>query len=161
MTQNGRIPFVDLLSPHRELESELLAVFKTALETAGFVGGPMVDEFEREYAQFFDAKFCVGVSSGTDALRFALLAAGVQAGDIVLTVPLTFIATTEAISQAGARPDFRERRGIPTPATARRSDRDEALCGACRRRTPRGRPGRRSRGRAVRAARRSNRECRR
>jgi dTDP-4-amino-4,6-dideoxygalactose transaminase len=106
MTQNGRIPFVDLLSPHRELESELLAVFKTALETAGFVGGPMVDEFEREYAQFCDAKFCVGVSSGTDALRFALLAAGVQAGDIVLTVPLTFIATTEAISQAGGRPDF-------------------------------------------------------
>jgi len=106
MTQNGKIPFVDLLSPHRELEPELLAVFKTALETAGFVGGPMVDEFEREYAQYCDTKHCVGVSSGTDALRFALIAAGVQTGDIVLTVPLTFIATTEAISQAGGRPDF-------------------------------------------------------
>src|SRR5207249_1929469 len=49
---------------------------------------------------------CVGVGSGTDALRFALIAAGVQPGDTVVTVPNTFIATTEAISQAGARPDF-------------------------------------------------------
>ena len=51
-------------------------------------------------------KHCVGVASGTDAVRFALMAAGVQPGDIVVTVPHTFIATTEAISQAGARPDF-------------------------------------------------------
>src|SRR6266705_5645763 len=106
MTQNGKIPFVDLLSPQRELESELLTVFRTALETAGFVGGPMVEEFEREYAQYCDTRYCVGVNSGTDALRFALIAAGVQTDDIVLTVPLTFIATTEAISQAGGRPDF-------------------------------------------------------
>jgi dTDP-4-amino-4,6-dideoxygalactose transaminase len=66
----------------------------------------MVEEFEREFAKFCDAKYCVGLASGTDAVRFALMAAGVQAGDIVVTVPHTFIATTEAISQAGARPDF-------------------------------------------------------
>ncbi len=66
----------------------------------------MVEEFEREYAQYCDTRYCVGVNSGTDALRFALIAAGVQTDDIVLTVPLTFIATTEAISQAGGRPDF-------------------------------------------------------
>ena len=48
----------------------------------------------------------VGVSSGTDALRFALMACGVQQGDVVVTVPNTFIATTEAISQAGALPEF-------------------------------------------------------
>jgi dTDP-4-amino-4,6-dideoxygalactose transaminase len=106
MTQNGKIPFVDLVTPHKELESELVTVFRTALETAGFVGGPMVEEFEREYADYCGAKYCVGVNSGTDALRFALIAAGVQKGDIVVTVPLTFIATTEAISQAGGRPDF-------------------------------------------------------
>ncbi len=81
-------------------------VFKAALATACFIGGPMVEGFEREFAQFCDAKHCVGVNSGTDALRFALTAAGVKPGDIVLTVPNTFIATGEAISQAGARLDF-------------------------------------------------------
>ena len=91
---------------HRELEPELVAVFKRVIETAGFIGGPEVEGFEREFAAFCDTKYCVGVNSGTDALRFALTAAGVQPGDIVLTVPHTFIATTEAISQAGARIDF-------------------------------------------------------
>jgi len=106
MTDNGRIPFLDLVMPHLGLEEELVAVFRSALRTAGFVGGPMVEEFEREFAQFCGAEYCVGVGSGTDALRFALIAGGVQPGDTVVTVPNTFIATTEAISQAGARPDF-------------------------------------------------------
>ncbi len=106
MTQNAKIPFVDLITPHRELQAELLAVCKKAFETAGFIGGAEVEGFEREFAEYCDAKHCVGVSSGTDALRFALTAAGVKTGEIVLTVPHTFIATTEAISQAGARPDF-------------------------------------------------------
>src|SRR5206468_1111766 len=88
------------------LESELLAVAKKAFATAGFIGGPMVDEFEREFAAFCNTKYCVGVNSGTDALRFAFLAAGVAPGDIVVTVPHTFIATTEAISQAGAQIAF-------------------------------------------------------
>ena len=106
MTQSNRIPFVDLVTPHRELQDELVEVFKKALNTAGFIGGPMVEGFERDFAQFCDAKYCVAVSSGTDALRFALTSAGVKEGDIVLTVPHTFIATGEAISQAGARIDF-------------------------------------------------------
>jgi dTDP-4-amino-4,6-dideoxygalactose transaminase len=101
-----KIAFLDLVSLHEELEAELLPVFQKTLRTAGFVGGPMVDEFEREFAKFCDAKYCVGLASGTDAVRFALMAAGVQAGDVVLTVPNTFIATTEGISQAGGRPDF-------------------------------------------------------
>jgi dTDP-4-amino-4,6-dideoxygalactose transaminase len=100
------IPFVDLVTPHVELEEELMAVVKKVLRTAGFIGGPMVEEFERDFATFCETKHCVGVSSGTDALRFALMAAGVKAGDTVITVPNTFIATAEAISQAGARPDF-------------------------------------------------------
>src|SRR2546422_6671700 len=106
MTGNGNTPFLDLVTPHRELETELVSVFRNALKTAGFVGGPMVEDFERDFAQFCGVQYCVGVGSGTDALRFALIAAGVQAEDTVVTVPLTFIATTEAISQAGARPDF-------------------------------------------------------
>ena len=100
------IPFLDLVSPHAELKSELCQVFETALETGGFVGGPMVENFEREFASYCEAQFCIGVGSGTDALMFALVAAGVKAGDVVVTVPNTFIATAEAISQAGALPDF-------------------------------------------------------
>jgi dTDP-4-amino-4,6-dideoxygalactose transaminase len=106
MTQNSKVPFVDLVTPHRELEAELVSVFREALHTAGFIGGPMLDGFESDFAKFCDAKFCVGVSSGTDALRFALIAAGVQPNDVVLTVSLTFIATCEAISQSEARPVF-------------------------------------------------------
>jgi len=106
MTPNGKVPFVDLVTLHREFEPELLAVCKRVIEKAGFIGGPEVDGFEKEFASFCETKYCVGVNSGTDALRFALIAAGIQPGDIVITVPNTFIATTEAISQAGARPDF-------------------------------------------------------
>jgi dTDP-4-amino-4,6-dideoxygalactose transaminase len=106
MSNNQRIPFLDLVSLHEELESEIMPVVQKALRTAGFIGGPMLEEFEREFGRFCDASYCVGVSSGTDAVRFALMAAGVEPGDVVVTVPHTFIATTEAISQAGARPDF-------------------------------------------------------
>src|SRR5208283_4016510 len=102
MANPTKVPFLDLVTPHKELEEELLAVVKKAFSNAGFIGGPMVEDFEREFALFCDAKFCVGVNSGTDALRFAFMAAGVESGDIVVTVPHTFIATTEAISQAGA-----------------------------------------------------------
>jgi dTDP-4-amino-4,6-dideoxygalactose transaminase len=106
IANNEKVPFLDLVSLHEELEAELVPVFQKVLRTAGFVGGPLVEEFEREFAHFTGASHCVGLASGTDAVRFALMAAGVQPGDIVLTVPHTFIATTEGISQAGARPDF-------------------------------------------------------
>ncbi len=106
MSNNEKIAFLDLASLHQELEPELLPVFQKVMRTAGFVGGPMVEEFERDFAKFCDAAHCVGLASGTDAVRFALMAAGVQPGDVVITVPHTFIATTEAISQAGARLDF-------------------------------------------------------
>jgi dTDP-4-amino-4,6-dideoxygalactose transaminase len=104
--ESNRIPFLDLITPHKELKDELAAVFAHALDTAGFIGGPMVEDFERTFAKHCDTQHCVGVGSGTDALRFALMASGVKAGDVVVTVPNTFIATTEAITQAGATPDF-------------------------------------------------------
>jgi dTDP-4-amino-4,6-dideoxygalactose transaminase len=106
MANPTKIPFLDLVTPHQELEAELLAVVKKALGTAGFIGGPMVEAFEKEFAAFCNAEYCVGVNSGTDALRFAFMAAGVKQGDIIVTVPHTFIATTEAISQAGAEIAF-------------------------------------------------------
>jgi len=106
MANSTKVPFLDLVTPHRELESELLAVVKKAFSNAGFIGGPMVEGFEREFAVFCNTKYCVGVNSGTDALRFAFMAADVRPGDIIVTVPHTFIATTEAISQAGAHIAF-------------------------------------------------------
>src|SRR5271156_6535983 len=106
MSSNEKIPFLDLVTPHVELEAELTAVCQKVFRTACFGGGPMVEEFEREFAKYCDTPHCVGLASGTDAVRFALMAAGVKQGDSVVTVPHTFIATTEAISQAGATPEF-------------------------------------------------------
>ncbi len=106
MSGKESIPFLDLVTTHRELAPELTEVFTRALDTAGFIGGPMVQQFEKDFAEFCGAKFCVGVGSGTDALRFALTATGVKSGNVVITVPHTFIATTEAISQARAEPRF-------------------------------------------------------
>jgi len=106
MSIHTSIPFLDLVTQHVELEQELTEVFQKALRTAGFIGGPMVEQFEKAFAEFCDTKYAVGVNSGTDALRFALMACGVQEGEVVVTVPNTFIATTEAISQAGALPEF-------------------------------------------------------
>ncbi|HEY6446939.1 MAG TPA: aminotransferase class I/II-fold pyridoxal phosphate-dependent enzyme, partial [Acidobacteriaceae bacterium] len=106
MSVHTSIPFLDLVTPHVELEEELTGVFRRTLQTAGFIGGPMVEEFEQAFAEFCDTKHAIAVNSGTDALRFALMACGIRPGDVVLTVPHTFIATTEAISQAGALPEF-------------------------------------------------------
>jgi dTDP-4-amino-4,6-dideoxygalactose transaminase/acetyltransferase-like isoleucine patch superfamily enzyme len=100
------VPFLDLVTPHLELERELVEVFCKGLRTGGFVGGAMVEEFEKAFANFCGAARCVAVSSGTDALRFALMAAGIKPGEVVITVPNSFIATTEAISQSGATPEF-------------------------------------------------------
>ena len=103
---NQPIPFLDLVTPHRELEEELVGAFREAVRSAAFVGGPQVDGFEREFAAYCGTKYCVGVANGTDAVRFALMGAGVGKGDAVVTVPNTFIATVEAISQAGAGTEF-------------------------------------------------------
>jgi len=106
MANDTKIPFLDLVTPHMELEEELIAAVRSALRNAAFIGGPAVEGLEREFATFSEARVCVGVGSGTDALRFALAAAGIANGDSVITVPNTFIATTEAISQVGAQPEF-------------------------------------------------------
>jgi len=106
MSDNQKIPFLDLVGLHEEIENELVPIFQKTLRTAGFIGGPMVEGFERDFAQFTDTAHCLGVASGTDAVRFALIAAGVKPGDVVVTVSHTFIATTEAITQTGARANF-------------------------------------------------------
>jgi dTDP-4-amino-4,6-dideoxygalactose transaminase len=100
------VPLIDLVAPHVELEHELTEVFQKALHSADFIGGPMVENFESGFAAFCETRCSVAVSSGTDALRFSIIACGIRPGDSVITVPHTFIATTEAISQAGAVPEF-------------------------------------------------------
>ncbi len=100
------VPFLDLVTPHVQMEEELVGAFRACLKTASFVGGSPVQEFETAFADFCRTEHAVAVNSGTDALRFALMACGIKTGDVVLTVPNTFIATTEAISQAGALPEF-------------------------------------------------------
>jgi dTDP-4-amino-4,6-dideoxygalactose transaminase len=105
-TRTDNVPFLDLVAPHVEMEAELNAVFQQALQTGMFIGGPAVEAFDKEFAEFCGTRFSIGVGSGTDALRFALIALGIGLGDSVITVPNTFIATTEAISQAGAVPEF-------------------------------------------------------
>jgi dTDP-4-amino-4,6-dideoxygalactose transaminase len=97
------IPFVDLRQQHEALLPELLARVEAVLASGTFVGGAELEAFEREFAQFCGGRDlrCAGVGSGTDALRFALLALGLRQGDEVITVPQTFIATTEAVTQAG------------------------------------------------------------
>ncbi|MCK4830734.1 DegT/DnrJ/EryC1/StrS family aminotransferase, partial [bacterium] len=100
------LPFIDLSAQHQALEEEFMQVFRHALRTTSFIGGPHVEAFEEEFAQFCETKYCVGVNSGTDGLRFALIAAGIGPGHEVITVPNTFIATAEAISQTGATPAF-------------------------------------------------------
>ena len=101
-----QVPFLDLKAQHAPLEEELTAAFRTIVRGAAFVGGPEVEAFEREFAAFCHVPGAVGVSSGTDALRFAYLAMGVKPGDEVITVPNSFIATTEALTQAGAAVRF-------------------------------------------------------
>jgi dTDP-4-amino-4,6-dideoxygalactose transaminase len=95
------IPFLDLVTQHAALEEEIIRAVRVALRSAAFVGGPEVKAFEEEFARFCGTADSVAVNSGTDALRFAYTAMRVTPGDEILTVPHTFMATTEAITQAG------------------------------------------------------------
>ena len=101
-----KVPFLDLKAQYKQIETEVIPAVTEAMAAGMFIGGPQVAGFEEEFAAFCDSRYCIGVGSGTDALRFALMAAGVGPGDAVVTVPNTFIATTEAISQVGATPIF-------------------------------------------------------
>lgn len=101
-----KVPFLDLQTLHRELWPKIRPHFEQAFFDAGFVGGPHIEAFEREFATFVGTRECATVNSGTDAIRLALLALGIGSGDEVICPAHTFIATSEAISQTGARPVF-------------------------------------------------------
>ncbi len=101
-----QVKLVDLAAQNAEIREEVEAEFVEVHRATAYVGGARVEAFEQDFARFLDVRHVLSVASGTDALRLALLAAGVGPGDEVITVPLTFIATAEAIVQAGARPVF-------------------------------------------------------
>ncbi len=97
------VPFLDLKVQNRSIKDELLPMWGEILDSAGFIGGAHVSGFESEFAAACKVPHAVLVNSGTDALRFIFIALSVKPGDEVITVPNTFIATTEAISQSGAK----------------------------------------------------------
>lgn len=98
-----KVPFLDLKAQNQALKVEILPLWEEILDSAGFIGGKHVNAFEEEFAYACGVKHCVAVNSGTDALRFIFLVLGLEPGDEVITVPNTFIATTEAINQAGGK----------------------------------------------------------
>jgi dTDP-4-amino-4,6-dideoxygalactose transaminase len=100
------VPFVDLRAQARELHDELHEVFESVTARAAYTMGPECVAFEAAFAEFCGTSFCAGVSSGTDAVRLALQAAGVGPGDEVVVPVNTFIATAEAVSHSGATPVF-------------------------------------------------------
>ena len=104
MTKN--IPLVGLLDQYQTIKSEVDAAIQNIITKSAFIGGDAVRQFEKEFAAYCEAKACVGVGNGTDALYLTLRALGVGAGDEVITVAHTFIATSEAISMTGATPIF-------------------------------------------------------
>jgi dTDP-4-amino-4,6-dideoxygalactose transaminase len=105
------VPFLDLGRTHAGLKDALLEDFAGLIDSGRFINGPAVAEFEAAFASYCGSRCAVALSSGLDALRLGLLAAGVQAGDEVIVPALTFVATLEAVTQVGARPvivDVRE-----------------------------------------------------
>jgi dTDP-4-amino-4,6-dideoxygalactose transaminase len=98
------VPFVDLFDVHASLKPTLLTAISALIDTGTFIDGPQVKEFEQAFAAQCGARHVVGMANGTDALRLALLAAGIRRGDGVIVPAMTFVATFEAVAQAGGVP---------------------------------------------------------
>lgn len=100
------IKFLDLTRQNSEIASDVERKFAQIHQNTSYIDGPQVAEFESEFAAYLGVRRVIGVGSGTDALRLALLAAGIGTGDEVITVPTTFIATAASIIQTSATPSF-------------------------------------------------------
>jgi len=100
------VPFLDLKAQYESIGAEIEEVLRDVLESGVFVLGEQVAAFEGEFASYCGAEYGIGVNSGTSALHLAMLAAGIDAEDEVITVPFTFVATVAAILYTGARPVF-------------------------------------------------------
>jgi dTDP-4-amino-4,6-dideoxygalactose transaminase len=100
------VPFLDLKAQYKQMKPEIDAAVMRVIEGAQFVLGPEVAAFEERFACYCNVRHCLAVSSGTSALHLALLAAGVGPGDEVITVSMTFVATTAAVLYSGAKPVY-------------------------------------------------------
>jgi len=100
------VPFMDLKTEHHALQNELRDIWEGLLDSAAFVGGTLVEEFEKSFAEFCGVKHAIGVANGTDALMLALKALGIGRDDEVITAANSFVATAEAIVHSGATPVF-------------------------------------------------------
>ena len=98
------VPFLDLGLLHRDLKAEIVEEIAELVDSSAFTNGPQVREFEAAFAAYCGTEHCVGLASGLDALRLGLQAAGLEAGDEVVVAASTFVATLEAVTQAGGRP---------------------------------------------------------
>jgi dTDP-4-amino-4,6-dideoxygalactose transaminase len=101
-----KIPLLDLKSQYRSIKKEIDKAIEGVLQSQHFVLGGEVERLEEEVADYCMVRYGIGVASGTDALFLSLKALGIGSGDEVITTPLTFIATAEAISYLGAKPVF-------------------------------------------------------
>lgn len=120
-SEPASVPFVDLAPATRAIKHDLLREFERLVDASAFVNGPYVESFEQAFASFVGRERCVGTASGLDALRLALIALGVGQGDEVVVPAMTFIATFEAVAQAGCRcvvVDVREEDAGMDPAAA-------------------------------------------
>ncbi|MFC1571707.1 DegT/DnrJ/EryC1/StrS family aminotransferase [Candidatus Margulisiibacteriota bacterium] len=100
------VPFFDITKQNEAVRQEIDDAVKQVIDSGRYILGENVKAFEQEFADYCGAKFAVGVASGTDALHLALLAAGVKAGDEVITSPFTFVASAEVIAYCNAKPVF-------------------------------------------------------
>ncbi len=103
-----KIPPVDLARQYQQIAQETDAAVLAVLKSGYYIGGPVVSEFEKQFAEYVGTNYCIGCNSGTDALYLALLALDIGAGDEVITPSFTFFATAEMVSQVGATPVFVE-----------------------------------------------------
>src|SRR5436305_7993980 len=100
------VPLADLKTQYARLKDEITAALEEVAAGASFSLGPKVAQFEKDFAAYTGAKYAIGVNSGTSALHLALICADVGPGDEVISVPMTFIATSWAISYCGATPVY-------------------------------------------------------
>jgi dTDP-4-amino-4,6-dideoxygalactose transaminase len=100
------VPFLDLKAQYRTIKEEIDRAIQNVIEATAFAAGPFVKSFEEKFANRHQAKYCVGVNSGTSALHIAMWALGIGPGDEVLVPTNTFFATAEAVSLSGATPVF-------------------------------------------------------